>query len=95
MTPIAISVARRPQRSIGQPPNTAPTTVPHSALEIARPCSAGLMFHTRCTACSAPEITAVSKPNRNPASAATSAQVAALLIDRFLAVPAAPIRSPR
>ena len=43
--------------------------MPYSAAPMATPCSSGLSPHSDWIFCSAPEITTVSKPNRNPARA--------------------------
>ena len=67
--PTQSSVARRPNRSAGQPPSIEPTTVPYRAEAIATPCTSGLRFQSDWMVCSAPEMTTVSNPKRNPASA--------------------------
>ena len=67
--PIQISVGRRPNRSVGQPPSSAPSTVPHSAALMHNPCHSESSSQIACIFCSAPEITTASKPNKNPASA--------------------------
>lgn len=59
----------RPSRSVGIPPSMAPTTVPISAIETVRPCSKAVRFQICWIFCSAPEITAVSRPNKNPPKA--------------------------
>ena len=72
-SPIQSSVFRRPNRSVGQPPNMAPSTVPHNAALIQRPCMTPSSRQRDWISCWAPEITIVSKPNKNPASAAVTA----------------------
>ena len=53
------------------PPNKAPTTVPHNAIDIIKkPWNHGEVFHNSFIGRLAPEITTVSKPNMNPANAA-------------------------
>jgi len=74
-TPIHRSVFLRPYRSVGQPPNKAPKTVPHSAALIHSPCMTPSRRHSDWIFCSAPEITIVSNPNKKPASAAVTAHV--------------------
>ena len=64
-----INVARRPNRSVGQLPSTLPSTVPYKAEATATPCIAALKFHKDWIFCSAPEMTTVSNPNKNPARA--------------------------
>ena len=73
-TPIQSSVCFRPNRSVGQPPRSEPTSVPQRAAPVARPCSSGLSSQSDWIVFSAPEMTTVSKPNRNPASADTTDQ---------------------
>ena len=69
-TPIISRVARLPSASVGQLPKMAPITVPQRAMDmISRPCCRSLRPHSAWMGLSAPEMTAVSKPNRNPASA--------------------------
>jgi hypothetical protein len=41
---------------------------------MAIPCIPGLRSHSDCIFCSAPEMTTVSKPKRNPANAAVNAE---------------------
>src|SRR5580698_3607004 len=72
--PIQSRVALRPNRSAGQPPSREPITVPYSAEAMATPCSSGLSPQSAWMVFSAPEITTVSKPKRNPASAEVSDQ---------------------
>ena len=86
-----MSVGRRPKRSDGIEPASAPSTVPHRAAEMASPCIASLIDQTRCTACSAPEMTAVSKPNRKPASAAVMDHSQTMFL-RAIGVPSLPLR---
>ena len=62
-------MARRPKRSVGQPPSSEPSTVPYSAEAMAIPCIPALKPQSDWIVCSAPEMTTVSNPKRNPASA--------------------------
>ena len=71
---ITLRILFRPKASEGIPPNMAPNTVPISAILTVRPCSSTLKFQTCSMACSAPEITAVSKPNRKPPRATVTDQ---------------------
>ncbi len=71
--PIQNRVVRRPRRSAGLPALRAPIIVPIKALEVVNPCQKSLSPHSVCRAPSAPEMTAVSNPNRSPPNAATSA----------------------
>src|SRR5690606_19961394 len=77
----------RPYLSAGTPPYRAPMTVPMRAMETVSPCSKGLEFQSTCRVCSAPEITAVSKPKRKPPRAAEMDQrkifPALLMKERF------------
>ena len=57
-----------------------PSTVPHNAALMASPCNAGLSPHSAWIVFSAPEITTVSKPNRNPPSAAMIAHITTFLL---------------
>src|SRR5271166_3364895 len=72
--PIPSSVALRPTRSVGQLPSNEPRTVPYSAEAMANPCIPGLRSQSDWIVCSAPEMTTVSKPNRNPARAEVTDQ---------------------
>ena len=63
------SVALRPKRSVGQLPSNEPRTVPYSAEAMASPCIPELRSQSAWIVCSAPEMTTVSNPNRNPARA--------------------------
>ncbi len=65
-TAIQKTVFLRPNLSDGIPPNIAPTTVPIKAIETVRPCSNTSRPHNTCIFCSAPDITAVSRPKRKP-----------------------------
>jgi hypothetical protein len=78
-TPIHNNVGRRPNRSVGHPPTSDPTTVPYNADAIATPCIPALKSHSFWIVCSAPDITTVSNPNRNPARADVSDQKKTLL----------------
>jgi hypothetical protein len=70
-TAIQISVFFLPSLSEGMPPNKAPTTVPKRAIEMVSPCSKAESPHNIWMSLSAPEITAVSKPNKKPPNATT------------------------
>lgn len=72
--PIQSKVRLRPNRSVGSWPIIDPSTVPQSAELIARPCSKSERFQSDWMVFSAPEITTVSKPNRNPAKAEVNDQ---------------------
>lgn len=70
-TPASTSVFLRPNRSLNTPASRQPTTQPSSAQAAAQPLSAGLRAKCACKKPMAPEITAVSYPNKRPPSAAT------------------------
>src|SRR6185503_7480862 len=74
-TPVQSSVGLRPNLSAGQAPASAPITVPYSADPMTMPCSPGLSPQSDWIVCSAPEITTVSKPKRNPARADVRDQI--------------------
>src|SRR5687768_16347022 len=74
-TAIQKTVFLRPYLSDGIPPNIAPTTVPTKAIETVSPCSNTFKPHNTLILCSAPEITAVSKPKRKPLSEIVAAQI--------------------
>src|SRR4030095_7155224 len=63
-----------PYLSVGIPPKSAPTTVPHNAIDITNnPWNQGeisVVCQTSLMGWLAPEITTVSKPKINPANAA-------------------------
>src|SRR5690606_17312970 len=65
-TAIHFSTVLRPYRSAGLAATTAPKIVPIREIDTVKPCKNGLKSHRSCMIFSAPEITAVSKPNRNP-----------------------------
>ena len=67
-------VLRLPHRAVGNPPNSAPSTVPHKAALKAHPCIEPLSDQRFWMGFSAPEITTVSKPNKKPARADVRAQ---------------------
>jgi hypothetical protein len=71
-TASATSTGFRPYRSAGRPTISEPMIVPINALETVNPHWPPLSPNTALSAFSVPEITAVSKPNRKPPSAATS-----------------------
>src|SRR5688572_10176855 len=79
-TAIQNNVFLRPSLSEGIPPSIAPATVPINAMETVRPCSKTSSRHSSCIFCSAPEITAVSNPKRNPPKAITTDQVKILFV---------------
>ena len=62
----------RPSHSAGFPATSEPTIVPISALATVNPSSTGVRPKRSTSISVVPEITTVSKPNRKPASAATS-----------------------
>src|ERR1043165_1491915 len=93
-TPIQSSVGLRPKRSAGQPPPNAPTTVPYSAAASATPCTPALRGQMPWIACSAPEITTVSKPKRNPASAEVTDQTTSRPVILTGAAPVGGVRFP-
>src|SRR6266446_1901222 len=64
---------RRPHRSAGRPASKEPTIVPISALDTVKPRKKLLSWKTFCKDSVVPEITAVSKPNKNEPKAATTA----------------------
>ena len=69
-TPIQNKVFLRPNLSHGTPPDKAPKTVPHRAMDIIKiPWNQSPVFQSFWIDWSAPEITMVSKPNKNPANA--------------------------
>src|SRR5690606_11206154 len=72
-TPIQSKVFFRPKCSEGQPPTNDPITVPQRAILIASPCKLLSRSQSDWIVCSAPEITTVSNPKRNPARDATTA----------------------
>ena len=67
--PMSISVGRRPSVSASHAPSSEPATVPYKAAATAMPWVPGSRCHKAWIVCSAPEMTTVSKPNRNPARA--------------------------
>ena len=69
-TPTPSSVFRRPSRSVGHPPASDPRTVPQRAALTANPWAVGERPQSSWIVCSAPLMTTVSNPNRNPARAA-------------------------
>ena len=75
-----------PSRSEGMLPINDPPIVPIRAMETVSPCSMGLRFQYNWIACSAPEITAVSNPNRNPPKATTRLQRNTFLFFIWLAI---------
>src|SRR5690606_13070932 len=79
--PIKNKVFLRPNLLVGIPPNIAPTTVPHKAIAITtEPWKASVVPHSSCNCLSAPDITTVSNPKRNPARAAQIDQSVNLFI---------------
>ena len=84
-TPIHIKVFFLPILLAGIPPNIAPNTVPHKAIPITTvPWKASDEFQSSCNFLSAPEITTVSKPKRNPAKEAIKDQTTILFIIKIL-----------
>src|SRR5688500_3740439 len=67
---ITVSVFLRPNFWAGTLVIIEPITVPIRLEATVKPCRNGLRDHNCCTVFSAPEITAVSNPKRNPPSAA-------------------------
>jgi hypothetical protein len=65
------SIFLRPNLSVGFPTNKAPTMVPINALATVKPKPPSLSSNRSFSFSVVPEITAVSKPNRNPPRAAT------------------------
>ena len=69
-TPIQISVFFLPILSQGIDPKTDPKTVPQRAIDIINtPWNIGDVFQSSLIGRFAPDITTVSKPNKNPANA--------------------------
>ena len=74
-TPIHKSVFFLPIESQGIPPNMAPITVPQRAIDMMNvPWNQGVVCHNSLMGKLAPEMTTVSKPNKNPASATVMVQ---------------------
>ena len=67
---IAVSVFLRPNLCAGTLVMSEPITVPIKLEATVKPCKNASSDHSCCTVFSAPDITAVSKPNKNPPSAA-------------------------
>ena len=71
----------RPMRFVGIPPANEPNTVPHSAIDMMKtPWNQAEVCQSSLMGALAPEITTVSKPNKNPASATVSDQIQVLFI---------------
>lgn len=71
--PIQMSVFFRPIRCVGIPPKSEPATVPHKAIDMINvPWNNGVVSQSSLMGRLAPDITTVSKPNRNPASEAVN-----------------------
>lgn len=66
---------RRPHQSDGRPTMNDPNIVPIRAMETVKPQRPSLKWKTPTSDFSVPEITPVSKPNRNEPSAATTVLV--------------------
>src|SRR5579875_695753 len=90
---IARRLSRRPLRSPGTPASDAPKIVPSSAIETVKPRphsdSAKVFFNPAVV----PEITAVSKPNSSPPSAATTVLLISVAVSLTPAPPCLPDRS--
>jgi hypothetical protein len=68
----------RPHRSESRPPSHAPAADPSSATATTRPVTTPDSSNCPCTASTAPLMTELSKPNRNPPTAAATASATAL-----------------
>ena len=68
-----LNTGRLPQRSAGRPASNEPTIVPIRALETVKPSKKSESLKTARSDSFVPEITAVSKPNKNDPKAATTA----------------------
>ena len=90
--PILTRVFFRPNLAVGKPPRNEPRTVPQRAALSAQPCIEPLKGQMFWICFSAPEITTVSKPKRNPASAAVIDHRNSLGLEFFISATLAPCR---
>src|SRR5881275_2681415 len=78
-------LSRRPYLSPKRPAVAAPMIVPQSALETVKPSAPGERPYVVVSACVVPAMTAVSKPNSRPPSAATTVLLSSVRLS-FLGV---------
>ena len=83
--PIKTKIGFRPYLSINLPPNKDPSTVPHSAIDIMNvPWNHDEVFQRLRIGSLAPDITTVSKPNKNPAIATAHDHFCTFFINIFI-----------